>query len=1188
MKLRLLIILLIGISFQSNAQTFSWAGYRPILDLHRDSIPILVSGLPTSIDTNFGLAHICMTITHSFDNDLLIRMVSPNGDSLTLIQGVGGSGDNFTGTCVGVDGTAFSNTVAPYNGLFQPFEHTSLFNNGQNPNGIWYLIVVDMASSDTGSIHNASIEFTNNPPQFNGSTSVIPTGIAVCPTCVCPGGATGCELLPDMISSTMEIALHHTEAPGALYLSNATPNIGYGPLEIYGYDSCFCGTTHVPCTTICPGGDLIHHVVKQRIYSKVPGTDTLSFYDRVAGLMTYHPQHGHLHVDNYVNYTLRAATSNPDATTWPILGTGAKQSFCLVNLGTCNGTVGECKDMSGNTITTVPNQGVGFHTGCGLTQGIFPGNFDVYSIGLNDPIPLNNICNGTYYIVSITDPNNNFLESDETNNWVAVPITLTQQTAVPVITPSGNITVCTGDSITLTANTAANYLWSTGATTQSIVVHTTGAYTVTTDCGLSTSTSAPVNVNVVPPNSVPAVSIAITAGSNPSCAGVAVTFTASPTFPGSNPTYQWKVNGANVGTNSATFSSTTLLTGQVVTCDLLSNLSCLLSNTATSNAITMSVGTITCYCTPVYGTTANSGCLDGDIIARVKLNTLDNNSGTGCPGGIAGYSDYSASSNPLHTTTLYAGNTYTLTVSAGQYGEGYRAWIDFNDDGVFSVSESIGYTGIVAGSGSIGVLGSSASFPVTLACGAKLGNHRMRVRCSYNVTGANIDPCIYINNYGETEDYTISILAPTGCSPVSALSAINITSTSASLGWNPGCSETKWHVHITTPGGGAPTGTASNPNQFNDPFVATGLTPNTSYEFWVAADCSFSGNGISSWTGPFVFTTLPLCTGVPGASMANPINVGIVPCSGLPFVNTQTNIIQNCFTNSYTGANNQASPDVWYKFLVPVTTTVQISHCGSGFDTYMHLLDNTGTQIAFDDDNGPLCSGLKSSISMSLAPGVYYVVSEGYGNNTGGIITTIKRIDTCAINTVLHVTCFIQGYWDALNNQMLPVLVNEGVSTNNSSCDSITVELRNKTTPYATMFSTKTLLNTDGTAICNFPSLSGQYYIVVKHRNALETWSANPVDMNYPPVSYNFSTSSAQSYGSNEVQVSNGVWAMYSGDLNADQNIDLLDAPVLESGISNFNFGYYSSDLNGDGNVDLLDSPYIETNINNFVFSMHP
>lgn len=585
------IIVLIACSFIAKAQTFSWNGNVPILDNQSDTIPITVSGLAPVIDNDFGIAHICMNITHSYDADLYIRLVSPTGMSVVLIQNIGGSGNNFYGTCVGMDGVAFTNAQPPYGGIFFPAGEVSSFNNGQNPNGNWLLIVEDISAPDEGSIQNASIEFTNNPPRVIASSgSGAPVGTYLCASCTCPGGAAPpCDLLPDMTASAKEILQNHTEEPGFLYISNATPNIGSGPLDIYGIDSCFCGTTHVPCGTVCPSGDPLKHVVKQRVYQKVPGLDTLRYYDRFAGKMIFHPTHGHLHVDNWAYYTLRTPTSNPDARTWPIIASGTKQSFCLINLGSCSSNPGECVDNNGNTILTVPNNAVGWHTGCGLNQGIYPGSYDVYSVNLNDPIPLQNVCNGTYYIVSITDPDNDFLESDETNNWIAVPITLTQQSVAPIISASGSTVLCQGGSVTLTASTEANYLWSTGATTQSIVVTTAGTYTVSTSCGINTVSSAPVTVSVIPANATAAVSIAITTGSNPTCPGVTQIFTATPTNGGSAPVYQWKLNGVNVGSNSPTYMTSSLTNGQVVSCVMTSNISCLAAAPATSNSITMVV-----------------------------------------------------------------------------------------------------------------------------------------------------------------------------------------------------------------------------------------------------------------------------------------------------------------------------------------------------------------------------------------------------------------------------------------------------------------------------------------------------------------------------------------------------------------------------------------------------------------------
>lgn len=76
--------------------------------------------------------------------------------------------------------------------------------------------------------------------------------------------------------------------------------------------------------------------------------------------------------------------------------------------------------------------------------------------------------------------------------------------------------------------------------------------------------------------------IVIAASNNPICNNSSVTFTATITNGGSTPVYQWKLNGAVVGTNSATFTSNTLINNDVVTCELTSNEPCATSNLVTS------------------------------------------------------------------------------------------------------------------------------------------------------------------------------------------------------------------------------------------------------------------------------------------------------------------------------------------------------------------------------------------------------------------------------------------------------------------------------------------------------------------------------------------------------------------------------------------------------------------------------
>ena len=212
-------------------------------------------------------------------------------------------------------------------------------------------------------------------------------------------------------------------------------------------------------------------------------------------------------------------------------------------------------------------------------------------------------------------------------------------------------------------------------------------------------------------------------------------------------------------------------------------------------------------------------------------------------------------------------------------------------------------------------------------------------------------------------------------------------------------------------------------------------------------------------------------------------------------------------------------------------------------------------------------------------------------NPTGGTTAVVIEatdaplLPTCG--SVLNLTLFIEGYYDAAGF-MKPVLFNQGEVSSATATDSITVELHDMNAPYATVAVVKTILNQDGTSVVNLPSVTGSYYIVVKHRNAVQTWSANPVVFGQSPVSYNFSDAASKAYGDNQIEVATGIWAFYSGDLVADENMDLLDLSVLETDINNFAFGYIATDINGDGNVDLLDTAPVEANINNFVFSNHP
>jgi len=186
-----------------------------------------------------------------------------------------------------------------------------------------------------------------------------------------------------------------------------------------------------------------------------------------------------------------------------------------------------------------------------------------------------------------------------------------------------------------------------------------------------------------------------------------------------------------------------------------------------------------------------------------------------------------------------------------------------------------------------------------------------------------------------------------------------------------------------------------------------------------------------------------------------------------------------------------------------------------------------------------------------------------------------------------NIRLFLQGYYSG-SQTMNTTLMNQGVGFDPLITDTVIIELHHPTYPYALKESTQALLQTNGYVNCSFTKSTGSYYIVIKHRNTLETWSATPVQIGNFPITYNFTTAANKAYGNKQKLMSGGVWALYSGDINQDDNIDLLDVVITELGINNFLFGYYSTDLNGDGNVDILDFPILESNVNSFIFSSHP
>ncbi|MCX6303627.1 MAG: M14 family zinc carboxypeptidase [Bacteroidetes bacterium] len=184
-------------------------------------------------------------------------------------------------------------------------------------------------------------------------------------------------------------------------------------------------------------------------------------------------------------------------------------------------------------------------------------------------------------------------------------ITMTVTPVLPVsvsITASGN-PVCAGTSVTFNPapvnGGTPSYQWfkntlavGTGAAYTCIPVNGDQVYAImTSSLACKTGSPATSNTLTIMVNAVLPVEVTISANANPVPSGLPVTFTASPVNGGAFPSYQWKVNDGNTGTDSPVYTYIPA-NGDVVSCLLNSDANCATGNPAVSNQVTMVVNDI--------------------------------------------------------------------------------------------------------------------------------------------------------------------------------------------------------------------------------------------------------------------------------------------------------------------------------------------------------------------------------------------------------------------------------------------------------------------------------------------------------------------------------------------------------------------------------------------------------------------
>ncbi|MEN9700279.1 MAG: hypothetical protein RLZZ301_1477, partial [Bacteroidota bacterium] len=277
------------------------------------------------------------------------------------------------------------------------------------------------------------------------------------------------------------------------------------------------------------------------------------------------------------------------------------------------------------------------------------------------------------------------------------------------ITANGPTTFCQGGSVTLTAPAGMTYAWSTGESTQSIIVSTSGNIDVTiTNANGCASTSAPLAVVV---NALPAVSIA-NLGATTFCQGGSVTMIAP-----LNSTYSYAWN-----------NGTTAIAG------------------ASNNTFTASAsGSYSLTVTDANGCTATSAPIAVTVNAAPVVTATANGATTFCQGGSVTLTATGAA-----TYTWSTGETTpSITVTAsGNYDV-----IGTSIDGCSATSNAIAVTvnalpiASISSTGSTACLGSSVT--LTAAGGATYSWSNNATTAAINVTQANT--------------YTVTVTSAAGC-----------------------------------------------------------------------------------------------------------------------------------------------------------------------------------------------------------------------------------------------------------------------------------------------------------------------------------------------------------------------------------------------------------------------------------------
>ena len=839
------------------------------------------------------------------------------------------------------------------------------------------------------------------------------------------------------------------------------------------------------------------------------------------------------------------------------------------------------------------------------------------NVGTNSPTYSNAaLANGNTISCVMTSNANCVTGSPATSNT----LTMTVNTTPSVSISPATVTICSGQSTTLTASGASTYAWSPGGATTAAITVTPGATTTYTVIGTTGSCTASAT-RLVTVNTTPSVSIS--PASATICSGQSTTLTASGAT-----SYSWAPGGAITAAVTVNPGATTTYTVIGTTGSCTASATRLVTvNTTPTVSISPATATICSGQSTTLtasGATSYSWTPGGAITAAVTVSPGATTTYTviGTTGSCTASATRLVTVNTTPTitispasTTICNGSSTTLTASGG-------TTYSWTPGGATTAAITVSPTTTTAYTvvGTSGSCSANAIATVTVT----------QVPIAVSPTSTTI--CSGQNTTLTASGATTYSWSPGGATTAAITVAPTSATTYTVTGTVSGCTKTATAtVNVTTVNIAISPPTASICPGGNITLTASG---GTTY-VWAPGGATTAAVIVSP-TSMTTYTVTSASGGCPGSATrvvtVNPsvtasINIAPTPgnsiCSGASVLFTATisnggasPVYQWTRNGTTVGPNANAYPTstlsngdiisctltsnaacVTNPTVVSNPVTMTVSGGLPTISSFTPTSGTSGTTVTINGTNFVGVSAVKfngTNASFTVVNATQITATVPAGATTGLISVTnncgtgnsATNFTVGAATANLSLQVLLQGMYIG-SGQMIAAI---NPSANPNACDTITVSLAAATSPYAILYSNKDTINLSGLGVFTFPGavIGSSYYIVVRHRNSLETWSAAPVSFSSSNISYNFQNSAAQAYGSNQASLGGGKFGLHSGDTNQDDLIEASDYSAVENAVQSFLFGYVATDLNGDQLVEASDYSLVENNSLLFLFTAAP